>query len=76
MTDNFMEIVAYLGSVVILIGFMVKDIRVLRILNNVGCVIFLWYSLYYGRYPLVFLNSMVIIVNCYYILKTKKIGNV
>jgi hypothetical protein len=67
-----MELLAYFASFIVLISFMVKDVTLLRILNNVGCVLFLIYASYHGRYPLIFLNSMVILVNMYYILKKKK----
>ena len=64
-----MEIMAYFASVIVLISFMVKDIVLLRLLNMLGCVLFLTYSTYHERYPLVFLNFMVIIVNLIYIYK-------
>jgi hypothetical protein len=67
-----MELLAYFASFIVLISFMVKDVILLRILNNVGCILFLIYAAYHGRYPLIFLNSMVILVNMYYILKKKK----
>ncbi len=70
--DYYFEIIAYIASLIVLISFTVKDITLLRILNNVGCVLFLGYALYHNRYPLVFLNGSVILINLYYILKSKK----
>lgn len=67
--DYYMEILAYFASVIILISFMVKDIVLLRLLNTIGCLIFFIYSHYHGRYPLMFLNFMVILVNLVYIYK-------
>ena len=64
-----MEILAYIGSVIIFISFLVKNVNWLRILNNVGCVIFLIYSIYHGRTPLIILNSGVIIVNIWHLIK-------
>ena len=64
-----MEILAYCGSVIIFISFLVKNVNWLRILNNVGCVIFLIYSIYHGRTPLIILNSGVIIVNIWHLIK-------
>lgn len=65
----YMEIMAYFASVIVLISFIVKDVVLLRLLNTIGCMLFLIYSCYYGRYPLIFLNSMVMIVNLIYIYK-------
>jgi hypothetical protein len=64
-----MEILAYSASLIVLISFMVKDIVLLRLLNLIGCILFMMYSHYHGRYPLIFLNFMVIIVNLVYIYK-------
>jgi len=64
-----MEILAYFASVIVLKSFIVKDIVLLRLLNVIGCILFITYSHYHGRYPLVFLNFMVIIVNLVYIYK-------
>lgn len=67
--DNYMEIMAYIGSVIILISFIVKDVKWLRILNNIGCLIFLVYAFYYNRTPLILLNSGVILINVYHLIK-------
>jgi hypothetical protein len=67
--EYYMEILAYFASVIVLISFIVKDIVLLRLLNVLGCVLFITYSSYHGRYPLIFLNLMVIIVNLIYIYK-------
>ena len=64
-----MEIMAYIGSVIILISFVVKSVKWLRILNNVGCLIFLIYASYHGRTPLILLNSGVILVNIYHLFR-------
>jgi hypothetical protein len=64
-----MEILAYIGSIIIFISFLVKNVKWLRILNNVGCVIFLIYAIHHGRTPLIILNSGVIIVNIWHIIK-------
>ena len=62
-----MEIMAYFASVVVLLSFCTKNVRLLRILNNIGCLLFIVYSTYHGRYPLVFLNLSVISINVYYL---------
>lgn len=67
--NYYMEILAYFASLIVLLSFMVKDIVLLRLLNMIGCIMFLTYSTYHERYPLVFLNFMVIIVNLVYIYK-------
>jgi hypothetical protein len=65
----YMELMAYSASLIVLISFMVKDVILLRLLNTIGCLLFVIYSIYHERYPLIFLNLMVIIVNLVYIYK-------
>jgi len=67
-----MEIMAYIGSVIIFISFCTKNVNLLRVLNNIGCLIFLFYAIHHGRFPLIILNSMVILVNIYHIWSDKK----
>jgi len=68
---DFMEIMAYIGSAIIFASFCTKSVRLLRILNNVGCAIFLVYAIHHGRIPLIILNSMVMAVNIYHLWKEK-----
>ena len=70
--ENFMEIMAYIGSVIIFISFCTKNVNLLRVINNIGCLIFLFYAIHHGRIPLIILNLMVILVNIYYIWLDKK----
>jgi len=65
--NEYMEIMAYCASVIVLISFIVKDVILLRLLNTIGCLLFLIYSSYHEKYPLIFLNFMVIVVNLIYI---------
>ena len=67
--DFYMEMMAYCASIIVLISFIVKDVVLLRLLNTVGCILFLIYAAYHERMPLIILNFMVIIVNILYIYK-------
>lgn len=71
----WMEILAYCASIIVLISFCIKDVMLLRLMNNIGCVLFIIYSWYYGRIPLVIMNFLVIVINFYYIFKNKKKEN-
>lgn len=67
--DLFMEIMAYIGSVLIFLSFCTKNVELLRILNNIGCLIFLFYAIHNDKMPLIILNAMVIVVNVYHLVK-------
>ena len=72
---DYMEAIAYLGSIIIFISFCTKNVKLLRILNNVGCAIFIVYAVHHGRIPLIVLNSMVMAVNIYHLWKEAKDDN-
>jgi len=67
-----MEIIAYIASAFILVSFTLKDQKKLRILNSIGAAIFIYYSLYKNDYPVVFINSSIIVINVIYLIKNTK----
>lgn len=67
--DCYMELMAYFASLIVLISFIIKDVILLRVFNTIGCVLFLIYSIYYDKTPLIFLNFMIIVVNIIYVYK-------
>lgn len=67
--DNYIEFLAYIGSVIVFLSFVVKNVKWLRALNSIGCVIFLYYAFHHGRLPLILLNSGIILVNTWHLIK-------
>jgi len=72
MEFTFVEITGYLASLGVLVSFLMKDIRKLRIINTIGCLFFIWYGiLLHYAVPVIVTNVVIVIVNCYYLLKQK-----
>ncbi len=67
-----MEIIAYIASAFILFSFTLKDQLKLRIFNSIGALIFIYYSLYKNDYPVVFINTSIVVINLFYIIKNTK----
>lgn len=67
-----MEIVAYIASVFILFSFTLKDQVKLRIFNTIGAAIFIYYAAYKNDYPVIFINSSIVLINLFYIIRSKK----
>jgi hypothetical protein len=67
-----MEIIAYIASAFILVSFTLKDQLRLRIFNSIGALIFIYYSLYKNDYPVVFINTSIVVINLFYIIKNTK----
>ena len=67
------EIVGYLASLLVLLSFLMKNIRTLRIVNTVGCLVFIGYGVLLGfSIPIIVTNAAIVGINSYYLLKMKK----
>jgi uncharacterized protein with PQ loop repeat len=76
MSHYLIDLVGYLGSVFVIISFLMKDIDILRIVSIVACCIFVVYGYLTGTMPTIILNSIIILLNFYklYWSKTSKQG--
>lgn len=64
-------IIGYLASAIVLISFVMKDIRMLRWVNIVGCGLFIIWGILIGEFPVVLTNGGIVLVNLYYLLVKK-----
>jgi len=64
---NWVEIVGYVGSVVIAISLSMGDVLRLRVINMVGASIFASYGFLVDAYPVAALNSFIVLVNIYHL---------
>lgn len=69
---NYIEIIGYIGSALIAISLMMKNIFYLRRINLLGASTFAVYGLMTGTIPVFILNSFISLVDIYYILETKR----
>lgn len=69
-----LDLVAYIASAFILFSFTLKDQLKLRSFNSIGAALFIYYSLSKGDYPVVFINSAIVAINLFYIIKNRKNG--
>ena len=70
--QTFLELMGYLSSVIVLISFLMSSVVKLRVINTIGCVIFVTYAILIRSYPTAFLNVCLICVNIYYLVKLTK----
>ncbi len=76
MDFSLVELVGYLASIIVLCSFLMKDVKKLRIVNILGCFMFVVYgfmmpSVRLGL-PIIITNLAIMLVNCYYLLVAKK----
>lgn len=65
----FTTILGYLASTITLLSFLMKDIRKLRIINIVACVLFVIYGCLNKDVPIIIVNIAVALAHLYYLKK-------
>jgi len=64
------EWVGYLASIVLMISFLMKNINTLRIINSMGCLLFVVYGfLLATSWPIIISNTFILGVNIFYLTK-------
>ena len=66
------EYIGYAASLFVLLSFLMKNMTNLRMVNIIGCTLFVWYGVMLSSIPIIITNCAILIVNFYYLLKTKK----
>ncbi len=70
--DFVIELIGYLGSILVLISMLMSSVIKLRIINTVGSIIFTFYAFAIQTYPTAILNVILVGVNIYNIIKLLK----
>ena len=67
------QIVGYLGSLVLVVSFMLKNITHIRIVNLIACILFVVYGVMLGiLWPIIIPNATIALVQIYYLFFSKK----
>ncbi len=72
MEINIIEGVGYLASLFVLLSFFHKDMRKLRLVNSLGCALFVAYGILLASIPIIITNVAILCVNGYYLLVKKQ----
>lgn len=75
MESNFSstELIGYAASFIVLLSFLMKNIKTLRVINTIGCLFFVVYGILLNNsIPIIFTNTAIVGINMYYLLKAKK----
>ena len=67
--DFLIELFGYLGSVLVLVSFLLTSVVKLRVVNTIGSVIFAIYALIIHSYPTAVMNFCLVAINLYYLWK-------
>lgn len=66
------EWVGYAASICIAISLLMTDMFKLRIINSIGCILFVIYGFSIKAYPVGGINSFIFFVNIYFIIKMRR----
>lgn len=66
------ELLGYAATTLVAISFLLKDVVKLRMVNAVGCVCFVIYGVLIGAVPVALLNTLIVLINGYYIFQALK----
>lgn len=73
---SLIEWIGYLASAVLLTSFMMKKIKMLRIVNSAGCILFIVYGFLLDvSWPIVITNMAITSINIYYLLIAPRFSN-
>ena len=70
------EWVGYLASAAVLLSFLMKKLKTLRIVNTAGCFLFVVYGFVLPEvsWPIVVTNVDIIGINAYYLIKATRVN--
>ncbi|MBU3812165.1 MAG: YgjV family protein [Candidatus Niameybacter stercoravium] len=63
------EWIGYAASAVIAISLLMTDVGKLRIINSIGCLLFVIYGLLVHAYPVAVANLIIVFINLYHLYK-------
>lgn len=66
---EFSETIGYAASIMVGLSLLMSNMKRLRYINGMGCLLFVIYGWQLQAYPVVVMNSFCIFVNLYHIHK-------
>jgi len=66
---NYVELIGYAASAFVLLSFFMKKMILLRIINVIGCALFVLYGVLLWSFPIILTNVAIVIVNTYFVVR-------
>ena len=60
---NWIELLGWVATGVTLISMMVKDMKLLRGINSMGCILWICYGVLKGDVPIIVVNSTILSIH-------------
>lgn len=62
---DWREFIGILATILVLISFTQSDVKVIRYINMVGCILFIIYGVLIGALSVWLLNGACLVLHCY-----------
>ncbi|MDO5607911.1 MAG: uroporphyrinogen decarboxylase [Capnocytophaga sp.] len=73
---NWIDLIGYAASFFIVLSFLIKNhVTTIRIINMIGCVLFVIYGIFIENIPIILPNAFLIFVQLYYVFVHKEKNN-
>ena len=72
LNTTVIEWIGYLASILIVVSLTMTSIIKLRVINTIGCILFVIYGVLVKAYPVALSNFAIILINLYNLYKIKK----
>ncbi|MFD0991443.1 uroporphyrinogen decarboxylase [Mariniflexile jejuense] len=68
---SYVEWIGYAAMATVLISFLMKSVNKLRIVNSLGCLLFVLYGVMLAPLskPIIITNTAIFFINIYYLIK-------
>jgi 4-amino-4-deoxy-L-arabinose transferase-like glycosyltransferase len=65
------EILGWVATALVLLSFTIQDMRRLRLVNMLGCILWIGYGFILMIKPVIFVNVSILIIHSYWLIKNK-----
>lgn len=72
MSELIISLIGYTAMTIVGVSFLMKNIKTLRLMNLVGCLVFILWGLLIKEPPVYILNAFIVLVNFYYLFLRKE----
>lgn len=69
---NWFETIGIVGTIFVLLSFLMKDLKKVRIINIVGAVLFVIYGVLIHAVSTWILNGILVAIHIFYLVKDRK----
>lgn len=66
------EIIGWAGSIIILISFIPKKVRLIRLFNSIGCLVWVLYGVITNAPSVYLMNCLIFVINVIQLIKMWK----